>query len=59
MRLCTDKVKQSLDEPLNPPPVSPSGPSAPIQDDGLLKQTYDPNKERVTNLSNSNGRSLK
>ena len=34
--VCNDKELQMLDTPPNPTPSSPSGPSAPIQDDGVL-----------------------
>lgn len=47
-----------LDLPPNPPPSSPPGPSAPIQDDGVLEQTDKPNKGSVLNLPNSGDRTL-
>ena len=47
-----------LDTPPNPPPSSSSGPAAPIQNDGALEQTDNPNKGSVMNLPNSNERVL-
>ena len=52
--VCNDKELQMLDLPPNPPPSTSSGPSAPIQDDGVLEQTDKPNKGGVMNLPNSN-----
>ncbi len=55
---CNDKELQMLGLSPNPPPSSPSGPSAPIQNDGVLEQPDKPNKGGVMNLPNSNERSL-
>ncbi len=55
---CSQKELQMLEQPPNPPPSSSSGPSAPIQDDGVLEQPGTPNKGSVMNLPNNNERSL-
>lgn len=55
---CSDKEFQYLDSPPNPPSSSSSGPSAPIQDDGVLEQPDKPNKGSPMKLPNINERTL-
>ncbi|HEX5187753.1 MAG TPA: hypothetical protein VFV86_12770 [Nitrososphaeraceae archaeon] len=56
---CTDVEIRMLDLPPNPPSSSPSGPAAPLQDDGVLEQPEKQSKGSVMNLPNSDERTLK